>query len=286
MSSHKEIDYYYKNQFIFKLGYVNHTKASKPLSLHAHKEKTEFIFMVKGSQNYIVDDKQFFVQSGDIFKILPGELHSTGNTPEQKSEFYYMSIDLNAAIEHELLCLEKDSGQIQNWHQKRCWKIHSQAYNYCHDILRICIQKHGMWETEVRNRLSDLFILMYQENTIDSEMNESNIEKAIEYIETHIRENITIEQLIEISGFSRSRFHHYFLKNFGIPPKEYVLQRKVEIAKKELKETDKSVTEIAHDFDFSSSQYFSTVFKRYCYMTPSQFRENMVISNNEEAYYE
>ena len=57
----------------------------------------------------------------------------------------------------------------------------------------------------------------------------------------------------------------------GVPPAEYMVRRKVELAKKRLSAPKPHVTNVAYDLGFSSSQYFATVFKRYAQQTPSQF---------------
>ena len=57
--------------------------------------------------------------------------------------------------------------------------------------------------------------------------------------------------------------------------KRYILKKKIEKARSLLLETKLSITAIAFQCGFSSSQYFATAFKRFCRMTPSQFRESM-----------
>ena len=78
--------------------------------------------------------------------------------------------------------------------------------------------------------------------------------------------------LAEIAGLSEARFKINFRKQVGIPPREYVLRRKIETAKHILKNSDMTITELAHKMSFSSSQYFSTVFKRFTLMSPKEFR--------------
>ena len=53
---------------------------------------------------------------------------------------------------------------------------------------------------------------------------------------------------------------------------EYGNQKVVEMAKKMLKQTDRSVLDIANDTGFSSSAYFGKIFRRSLGMTPVEFR--------------
>jgi AraC-like DNA-binding protein len=64
-----------------------------------------------------------------------------------------------------------------------------------------------------------------------------------------------------------------FRKQTGLPPHEYIIRQRVEHAKYMLVNTDMSITGIAYKLLFSSSQYFSTVFKRFTMVTPNQYRK-------------
>ena len=75
-------------------------------------------------------------------------------------------------------------------------------------------------------------------------------------------------------GLSLSRFKAVFSREVGMPPADYVLRRRVDLAKERLLlDRRRSITNVALDLSFSSSQYFSTVFKRYTGMTPREFRK-------------
>lgn len=101
---------------------------------------------------------------------------------------------------------------------------------------------------------------------------EKQMKEVLQYIENHIKDDIKIEELAKQMALSVSRFHFNFVKATGIPPREYILRRKIESAKNELWSSDRTVTEIAYEYGFSSSQYFATVFKRFCYMSPLDYR--------------
>ena len=103
---------------------------------------------------------------------------------------------------------------------------------------------------------------------------EKQMKEVLQYIENHIKDDIKIEELAKQMALSVSRFHFNFVKATGIPPREYILRRKIESAKNDLWSSDRTVTEIAYEYGFSSSQYFATVFKRFCCMSPLDYRCN------------
>ena len=59
-------------------------------------------------------------------------------------------------------------------------------------------------------------------------------------------------------------------------PFEYLIEYRIEIAKKLLKSTKLSMTEVAQETGFSSSAYFSKIFKRECNMTPLEYRKHFL----------
>lgn len=67
----------------------------------------------------------------------------------------------------------------------------------------------------------------------------------------------------------------------GITPREYINSLKVEYAKNMLLDENYNITDVAFDLNFSSSNYFSSVFKQFTGFTPSQYRD--LISHGSAA---
>jgi AraC family transcriptional regulator len=64
-----------------------------------------------------------------------------------------------------------------------------------------------------------------------------------------------------------------FKQTTGIAPHQYLIERRVECAKSLLRETDLSITEIAHRIGCTNQSHFSMLFHRATAMTPSIFRQ-------------
>ena len=101
---------------------------------------------------------------------------------------------------------------------------------------------------------------------------DTGIQKSIEYIREHIHETIRLEELAGVSGYSLSRFKYKFKHEIGITPAEYITLQKIELAKTRLTQTDVSITELAYSLGFSTSNYFSSVFKKIISCTPREYR--------------
>ena len=78
--------------------------------------------------------------------------------------------------------------------------------------------------------------------------------------------------MAEVAGLSVSHFKARFRRETGLPPREFILREKIRLAREALGKGHGTVTDIAFELGFSSSQYFATVFKRYTGQSPRQIR--------------
>lgn len=105
------------------------------------------------------------------------------------------------------------------------------------------------------------------------------IRRIVEMIQTYPEEEFSLEDLADEADLSVSRFKARFRTETGIGPHEFILRNKVEAAKRALLQDCQSVTNVAMRFGFSSSQYFATVFRRFTYQTPAEFRTSSGFCN-------
>lgn len=100
--------------------------------------------------------------------------------------------------------------------------------------------------------------------------------RAREYMDLHFKDADCLEASAEISQISRRRFNELFKRQFDVTPNTYILQRKVELAKRMLKLDELSVTDIAELCGFCDVYYFSKVFKKEIGTTPSAYRKSRI----------
>lgn len=99
-------------------------------------------------------------------------------------------------------------------------------------------------------------------------MNEMDWENVLRFIEEHLKEELTLEQIADAAGYSRYHFSRKFRERQGISVMKYVLRRKLEKASQEIL-SGRSILETALDLGFSSHSSFSTVFRREMGYHPS-----------------
>lgn len=99
------------------------------------------------------------------------------------------------------------------------------------------------------------------------------IQTSLDYIKDHLKEDITIEQLANLSGLSVFYFQRLFTRLVKKSVFEYIKARRVADAKKELRDSDKRILDIALDYGFASHEHFTRNFKAIYDITPEAYRK-------------
>lgn len=100
------------------------------------------------------------------------------------------------------------------------------------------------------------------------------IQKTNDLINRCLNEKISITQIARSLHVSREHLSRVFKKGTGYSLKQYVLQRKIRMACKLLKETNMSIKQIAARLGFMDQANFSKTFQNHMDMTPRDFRKS------------
>ncbi|MBR0597351.1 AraC family transcriptional regulator [Sinanaerobacter chloroacetimidivorans] len=99
---------------------------------------------------------------------------------------------------------------------------------------------------------------------------------AIEYMEQHFTENVTLDEAARIVFLSASRFRHLFQETMHVGFKEYLISLRYQAAKKLLADTGMTISEIAAQAGFSNLYSFYKLFERHEKMTPNEYRRKLM----------
>lgn len=100
----------------------------------------------------------------------------------------------------------------------------------------------------------------------------SPVETAVQYIQNHIGEDISLDDLARLVALSPYYFAHTFKKKTGYAPAEYVLKTRMERARMLLVHSKKTIAEIAYDVGYSAPASFTNVFKKKLGLSPRAYR--------------
>jgi AraC-like DNA-binding protein len=96
--------------------------------------------------------------------------------------------------------------------------------------------------------------------------------RVLDYIESNLAGELTLSGLAGIAGLSLHHFARMFKRTIGVAPHKYVLERRVERAKRMLRTKGTSLVEISLSTGFSSQSHFTTAFHRIVGATPGEFQ--------------
>ncbi len=108
------------------------------------------------------------------------------------------------------------------------------------------------------------------------------ISNAQKYINSHIEERLTLNEVAAVFGLSPNYLSSLFKKSCHVGFTEYVTQRKISRAKSLLLEQDRKIYEVADLLGFESAFYFSKVFKKVEGVSPREFLQSRLSAQTEE----
>jgi len=262
---------------VMLLGRYQNKSARRGLDPHAHAGCLEICFLDRGRQVYEVEGKAFHLSGGDLFITFPGEEHSTALHPQDKGVLYWIILQMPERA-REFLGMEAADGGCLVRALLDLPKRHFAASPGSRRLLDAIIEQastenHSLRRLRIRQLLIQFLLSLIEAAAASTEPRfTAPVWQAIETIHKTYDQDLKLAALAASIGISLPRFKARFKQEVGVPPGEYRQRYRIEKARHLLRDTDKSVTEIAHQLGFSSSQYFSTVFRQYTRQTPSTFR--------------
>jgi AraC family transcriptional regulator len=103
-------------------------------------------------------------------------------------------------------------------------------------------------------------------------LSERQLLYILEYINEHLDREIRLADLAQLLNMSQFHFSHLFKQSLGTAPYQYLLQQRLERAKQLLKQTDRSIMEIALECGFNSHSHLSKQFRQFTGITPKAYR--------------
>lgn len=250
--------------------------------IHHFHEEVEVNCVIGGSCVMEVEGTVVNLKQGDSFVIFPGKKHNflmdIGNSCRMTQVIF--KLELPEQIPNDLLFLKK-------LHEGICPFIKIKHLQELPNIIKQInlLYKHSdgdlLKETQMELCFLQLYfelsIGIYNEKTLDSKTFENKFGQVLQYIHENINLNLNMEKIAFTFEISSRYLRHKFIIETGVNGLSYIRTLRLSLAKRKLKETVDSITEIAIDCGFSSSQNFSRVFRKEIGITPSQYRkqENM-----------
>lgn len=98
------------------------------------------------------------------------------------------------------------------------------------------------------------------------------INRAVDYINNHLGEELDIDKLASVSNFSAFHFHRIISAYLNEPLWSYIIRRRIEMAARLLLQTNETVNEIGYSIGYETPASFSNAFKKRFGVSPAEYR--------------
>ncbi len=254
----------------------------------------EFLCVDKGEVNVLAGEKFHVLKKGDIIFHKPNEFHDVKSNGLIAPNLVVMSFSCTSPVmafyeEKVLQISEPERLLLAQIIQEAKYVFAGRMDDPYQEELIPSESPRFAGEQLIRLYLEQLLIQLIRRYMVrpDQPINPT-IVKSIkqkadgelfsqiqEYMESHICETLTIEQLCRSNSVGRSQLQKLFRTRSGYGAIEYFSRMKVDLAKQMIRENHYNFTQIADALGFSSIHYFSRQFKRITGMTPSEYASSI-----------
>jgi len=240
----------------------------------------EIFYLKSGACIYTVNNIVYHLSAGDIFIVAPGDSHSTkyeGLVPCERVVVYFKfpvipdyfwgshQEILNDLNKSGKVILVKKGQQLMESMLNRMLEENNVPDEYSYELLvllamelLLCIRRDG--------------IFVYEQLKPPSQIS-TDIEDTLRYIAQNYAMPLTLNEVAESINLSPTYLSKKFRKVTGVTFKEYVNYIRIKQASQALLTTDDSITSIALNCGFNSSNYFKDIFRRMNGVSPRTFRK-------------
>lgn len=101
---------------------------------------------------------------------------------------------------------------------------------------------------------------------------EECVEKAVDYIEENLKNDISVEDVARFVGYSESHFIGKFREWLGLTPADYLRKRRISEIVRRMEWEKRPICDIAFEYGFNSQENFVRAFKKEHHILPTEFR--------------
>lgn len=207
----------------------------------------------------VCEGDTFFLKSSDAYKVICIE----------ECEHYTVNFETDeASAEGSATELLKKGINLLKHSEKNSFK--EEPFADISELWKTKKTGYRMNAISIAYKLLYSFVRKLNESVAD--YNAVLLAPAKEYIETHWKEKISLEELAAMCHISVAHFRHTFINTFGIAPIQYRDSIRLLYAKDYLSQPEYNITEIAYKCGFNDFNYFSRFFKKHTGKSPREYK--------------
>lgn len=239
--------------------------------------KSMIMYMYTSGGSIVSTQQNYPIQKGGLCFIGGNHFHYT--MPDDPASYERSKIFLPTDGLEALLALFPSELQMQDFFHPGAL-VYTQLSEgdqlFAENILDNIQQYDGdprYLPPALKSGFISLLVFLRKNQTHVTSTSSNVIQKAVEYINAHVTEDIDLDSICRDIHISKYHFCRQFKTVTGFTVMEYLLKTRVVTARRLLTETALPISEISNRCGFSSLSYFCRVFKAQTQSTPLQFRK-------------
>ena len=239
---------------------VRNYQDKRIITSHSH-DFYEFVYYISGSGETKIGTKKYFFKEGSYAFLEPGVNHSEKHYGVSRVFIVGLYLDDFNPIPTTYFKEEDNPSILENVNNLLKENKNKNAY---YDKLFVAYVE------------TILALLLREQTTNHPSIKNKNMERAISYIDEYFFTEIDLNKIAADAGYCTDRFRNIFKSIVGVTPKKYILDKRLNYAKKLLIETNNSVEEISVSSGFSYYSRFSLFFKEQTGVSPTEYRKKHI----------
>lgn len=222
-------------------------------------QHNEMIYHISGVSKVFFNGKELMTKPGTVRFLPAGDLYEYRVEQIEPGDCIDVFFDTDIPFSNEAFVIDMSKREgLEQFFKK---------------IFCAFVAKEEGYMLECKSQLYRIFFEL-QKSIYIPERKFRLIKPALEVIRSDfLARDIPIHELAAASGISETYLKLLFRERFGLPPKKYIIQLKINYACELLRLERYTVTQIAELCNFSDVHYFSRQFKEYMGITPMQYSQ-------------
>lgn len=261
-----------------RYGYALSACSSNP-EFHFHDHYEIYLFL-SGNANVFVNELSYSLERGDLLFFNSNDLHKAINYTDDAYERYCIHFNPDAL---SIYCTEQ-TDLLACFKQSSSKKIHLSENELTKIVSKLehmrAIQKNSAYGTDVL-LVNTLVSLLIKTNVLARQYHDApssqspTITNLLTYINTHIQEDLSLEQLSEVCNIEKCYLCKLFKTATGSTIWQYIVAKRIALSKQLLSQKNSSIQDVCFDSGFNSYAHFSRTFKSIVGMSARDYQKNI-----------
>jgi AraC family transcriptional regulator, transcriptional activator of pobA len=226
-----------------------------------------FVFMENGSLTHKVDLKDLTITNGQLFFVLPNQIHTAPAQKKDDIECFKMSFDQNCLSllpKNFSFLINPLNSQIISFDNPTRVRV-KMIFEILNNILNSeTDEKDGEVILAHLNSLLTEINNAYFKNVVKGNLMPGKLSKYIEFkvnVETNLTEHHSINTIARNLSITTNHLYNIVKEFSGVSPKEYITMSLMLEAQRKLHYSKPTIKELAYELGFNDPDYFSRLFK-------------------------